>query len=72
MRVQVRDPNVALMDAYDAIYAPKVHAGRPAHLGHGPRERLPAFYVQLEAQDLKALAVPRSMEQPLKIGRAHV
>ena len=65
MRVQLRDANAGFIAAYHEIYAPRVHAGRPANLGHGPRDRLPAFFVQVSSQDLLALAVPPFMEQLL-------
>ena len=65
VRVQLRDANAGFIAAYHEIYAPRVHAGRPANLGHGPRDRLPAFFVQVSSQDLLALAVPPFMEQLL-------
>ena len=64
-RVQLRDNNAAFVDAYHEIYAPKVHVGRPANLGHGPMERLPAFYMQLESPDVLALSVPPATEKLL-------
>jgi hypothetical protein len=48
------------MEAHRKITAPRVHVGRPADLGHGPR--LPASFVQLESHDLTALVVPPYME----------
>jgi hypothetical protein len=50
------------MDAYRQVYAPRVDAGRPAELGHGPKERVHAFFVQVESQDLLAVTVPPVME----------
>jgi hypothetical protein len=38
-RVQLRDNNVALMDAYDEIYAPKLHPGCSANLGQAPWQK---------------------------------
>jgi hypothetical protein len=63
--VQLRDTNVALLAAYRNIMAPRVHAGRPAHLGHDPRERLPAFFVQVSSTDVLTMSVPPAMELPL-------
>jgi hypothetical protein len=45
-RVELRDPNEEFMESYRQVYELKVHAGHPANLGHGPRERLPAFLAQ--------------------------
>jgi hypothetical protein len=44
-RLQLRGNNVTLMDAYREIYAPKVHVGRPAHLGHNLRQNLLSFFM---------------------------
>jgi hypothetical protein len=65
-RLQLRDNNNApLMDAYREIYVPNVHAGRPAHLGHGLRQKLLSFFMQLSTSDLLALSMPPTMEQML-------
>jgi hypothetical protein len=45
IRVQLRDPNEAIMATYREVYAPRVHARRPPQLGHDPRERFPPFFV---------------------------
>ncbi|KAK1645119.1 hypothetical protein QYE76_062924 [Lolium multiflorum] len=47
------------------VTEPRVNAGHPANLGHGLRERLPTFFLQLESQDIYALAVPPAMEHLL-------
>ena len=52
------------MDAKCQVYEPRVHARLPAQLGHGPRERIPAFFVQVESQDVLALTVPPVTEKP--------
>jgi hypothetical protein len=49
VRVQLHDPNVGFMEAHKHITAPRVHAGRPADLGHAPRVRVSAFFMQLES-----------------------
>jgi hypothetical protein len=59
-RVQLRDNNVALIDSYRDIYAPKAHPGSSANLGHGPRHKPLAFFMQLSSTDLLALSVPLS------------
>jgi hypothetical protein len=45
LRVQLREDNVAFLDAYHAFYMPKLHVRCLAQLGHGPRQKLPAFFV---------------------------
>jgi hypothetical protein len=63
--LQLRDNNVAMMDAYRAIYASKAHPCRSANLGHGTRQKLRAFFVQLSNTDILALSVPPTMERSL-------
>ena len=65
IRVQLRGPNVGFMEAHWQITALRLHAGHPADLGHAARQHLPVFFVQVESQDLRALAVPPYMEQLL-------
>jgi hypothetical protein len=36
-----------------------------AHLGHGLRDRLPDFYVQVSSTNLITMSVPPAMEQPI-------
>ena len=65
VRVQLRDANAGFIAAYHDIYAPRAHASRNPQLGHGPRDRLPAFFTQVSSQDLLVLTVPPFMEQLL-------
>jgi hypothetical protein len=53
------------MEVHRQITTLRLHAGHPADLGHAARQRLPAFFVQVESHDLHALAVLSYMEQPL-------
>jgi hypothetical protein len=63
VRMQLRDANEGFMEAHRQVTAPRTHAGRLTDPGHGPRQRLPVFYVQLESQDLRAITMPPYMEQ---------
>lgn len=65
VRVQLHGPNKAFLAVYHEVYAPRVHVGRPPQLGHGPREKLHAFFMQVESQGLLALIVTPVMEYPL-------
>jgi hypothetical protein len=49
VRVQLQDANEGFMEAHRQVTAPRTHAGHPADLGHGPRQQLHAFFVQLES-----------------------
>jgi hypothetical protein len=42
-RVKLWDNNVALIDAYHDMYAPKVHPCHSAKLGHSPQQKLQAL-----------------------------
>jgi hypothetical protein len=53
------------MEVHRQITTLRLHAGHPADLGHAPRVRVSAFFVQLERQDLIALAVPPYLKQHL-------
>jgi hypothetical protein len=72
VQVQLRDPNKEFMEAHQQITAPRVHVGHPADPGHSPRQRLPAFFVQVESQNLHALALPPYTEQLLITKYKHI
>jgi hypothetical protein len=61
-RVQLRNTNVALLVEYRDITMQRVHAIHPAHLGHGLRENLPTFFVQVSSTDLLTMSVSLAME----------